>query len=57
MSADDRPTGSEQRFSFGYQLITWDFAEWSRLEHGFETVAGEGFPYFELLLGDNLGLG
>ena len=46
MSADDRSTGSEQRFSFGYQLITWDFAEWSRLEPGFETVAGEGFRVF-----------
>jgi inosose dehydratase len=55
MSTDNGSGTRRQQFSFGYQLITWDFAEWSRLEHGCETVAGEGFPYFELLLGDNLG--
>jgi|SRR5581483_2204105 len=44
-----------QKFSFGYQLITWDFGPLERLEHGLAQVAQQGFGYFELLLGDTLG--
>jgi inosose dehydratase len=44
-----------QKFSFGYQLITWDFGPLSRLEAGLAKVAEEGFTSFELLLGDTLG--
>jgi inosose dehydratase len=44
-----------QRFSFGYQLITWDFGPLERLEAGLATVADAGFGWFELLLGDTLG--
>jgi inosose dehydratase len=44
-----------QRFSFGYQLITWDFGPLERLEAGAAKVAEEGFGWFEILLGDTLG--
>jgi inosose dehydratase len=46
---------SPQQFSFGYQLITWDFGPLERLEAGLAKVAAEGFGWFELLLGDTLG--
>jgi inosose dehydratase len=46
---------TQQRFSFGYQLITWDFGPLEQLEHGLATTAAEGFGWFELLLGDTLG--
>lgn len=46
---------SAQRFSFGYQLITWDFGPLEKLESGLAKVADAGFGWFEILLGDTLG--
>ena len=48
-------TASPQRFSFGYQLITWDFGPLAKLEAGLARAAEEGFAWFEILLGDTLG--
>jgi inosose dehydratase len=45
----------QQRFSFGYQLITWDFGPLAQLEAGLAKAAQEGFGWFEILLGDTLG--
>jgi inosose dehydratase len=55
MPPDNSADHPNQSFSFGYQLITWDFGPLSRLEHGLAKVAEEGFTTFELLLGDTLG--
>jgi inosose dehydratase len=45
---------TEQRFEFGYELITWEFGE-QPAAHGLEVIAAEGFGCFEALLGDTLG--
>lgn len=44
----------EQRFSFGYQTITWDLAG-HPLDSTLGLLASEGYRWYEALLGDSLG--
>jgi inosose dehydratase len=43
-----------QRFDFGYEVITWEFGGLDT-DAGLSTIAQEGFPWCEALLGDTLG--
>jgi len=43
----------EQKFEFGYQVITWDLE--GNLKDAFPAIAKAGFKWFEALLGDSLG--
>jgi inosose dehydratase len=46
---------SEQRFDFGYHVITWDLAG-RPLDPAFAVIAEQGFGWFEAGFGDTLGL-
>jgi inosose dehydratase len=42
-----------QKFEFGYQVLTWDLA--GHLDDAFPVIAETGFKWFEALFGDSLG--
>ena len=53
-SAHDLPPADRQKFEFGFEVIMWDLGGHS-VADALDLIAGEGFGWYEALLGDSLG--